>query len=91
MLNEYAVAAYELAPSYLFNDNKGTTQTVNNPDTNTYTKFVDTKYFKTRQYVANAMLKVAYIPTHLNVADFFTKALEFTLFNRFRTYLGVIL
>ena len=31
---------YTLEPPYLFNDNKGTTQTVNNPVTNSNTKYV---------------------------------------------------
>ena len=43
---------YSLEPPYLFNDNKGTTQTVNNPVTNSNTKRVATKEFRTRQYIA---------------------------------------
>ena len=43
---------YTLEPPHLINDNKGTTQTVNNPVTNSNTKHVATKYFRTRQYIA---------------------------------------
>ena len=35
---------YTTEPPYLINDNKGTTQTVNNPVTNSNTKHVATKY-----------------------------------------------
>ena len=61
----------------------------NNPDTNAYTKHVDTKYFKIRDYIRQLYLRVAYIPTHMNVADFFTKALDYKAFNKFRTHIGV--
>ena len=80
---------YTIEPSYLFNDNKGTTQTVNNPVTNSNTKHVATKYFRTRQYIAQRLLRVCYVPTNMNVSDFFTKALTETPFCMFRAYLGM--
>ena len=78
------------APSpYLFNDNKGTTQTVNNPETRTTNKHIAVKEFVTRRYVASQQLRVAYVPTHLNLADFFTKALMYRAFADFRNYIGI--
>ena len=44
---------------YLFNDNKGTTQTVNNPVANSNTKHFETKYFRTRQCIVPRLLRVA--------------------------------
>ena len=80
---------FAIEPPYLFNDNKGTTQTVNNPVTNSNTKHVATKEFRTRQYIAQRLLRVCYIPTDMNIADFFTKALTETPFSKFRAFLGI--
>ena len=80
---------FTIEPPYLFNDNKGTTQTVNNPVTNSNTKHVATKEFRTRQYIAQRLLRVCYIPTNMNIADFFTKALTETPFSKFRAFLGM--
>ena len=80
---------FTIEPPYLFNDNKGTTQTVNNPVTNSNTKHVATKEFRTRQYIAQRLLRVCYIPTDMNIADFFTKALTETPFCKFRAFLGI--
>ena len=78
-----------IEPPYLFNDNKGTTQAVNNPVTNSNTKHVATKEFRTRQYIAQRLLRVCYILTDMNIADFFTKALTETPFSKFRVFLGM--
>ena len=80
---------YQFRPFPLFNDNLGSTQTVNNPDTSWRTRHLDVKYFKVRDYIREMKLTVSHIATHLNVADFFTKALNFKLFSRFRTYMGI--
>ena len=80
---------FAIEPPYLFNDNKGTTQTVNNPVTNSNTKHVVTKEFRTRQYIAQRLLRVCYIPTDINIADFFTKALTEAPFSKFRAFLGM--
>ena len=80
---------YQFRPFPLFNDNLGSTQTVNNPDTSWRTRHLDVKYFKVRDYIREMKLTVSHIATHLNVADFFTKALNFKPFSRFRTYMGI--
>ena len=80
---------YTLEPPYLFNKNKGTTQTVNNPVTNSNTKHVAIKYFRTRQYIAQRLLRVCYVPTTMNISDFLTKALTETPCCMFRAYLGM--
>ena len=80
---------FQFRPFPLFNDNLGSTQTVNNPDTSWRTRHLDVKYFKVRDYIREMKLTVSHIATHLNVADFFTKALNFKPFSRFRTYMGI--
>ena len=82
---------YKMDPPYLFNDNMGTVQTVNNPETKLSNKHIDTKYFATRKYVAEERLRVAYVPTHYNLSDFMTKALLHRGFAAFREYCGVSL
>ena len=82
---------YVIPTSVLGNDNMGTTQTVNNPETKPRNRFVGTKHFKTRKYIMWARLAVNYIPTAKNVSDMFTKALVYGPFAKFRTYVGVTL
>ena len=81
--------SYFMKPFPLFNDNLGATQTVNNPDTSWRTRHLDVKYFKIRDYIKEMKLTVSHVPTHLNVADFFTKALTYPHFSKFRTYLSI--
>ena len=78
-----------MKPFPLFNDNLGATQTVNNPDTSWRTRHLDVKYFKVRDYIKQMKLTVSHVPTTLNVADYFTKALTYRDFNKFRQYLSV--
>ena len=80
---------YQMKPFPLFNDNLGATQTVNNPDTSWRTRHLDVKYFKVRDYIREQKLTVSHVSTNLNVADFFTKALAYPLFSKYRTYLGM--
>jgi hypothetical protein len=82
-------AGYYMKPFPLFNDNLGATQTVNNPDTSWRTRHLDVKYFKVRDYIREQKLTVSHVSTNLNVADFFTKALAYPLFSKYRTYLGI--
>ena len=80
---------YTMKPFPLFNGNLGATQTVNNPDTSWRTRHLDVKYFKIRDYIKEMKLTVSHVPTDLNVADFFTKALTYRNFAKFRNYLSI--
>ena len=74
-----------LPPSPIMVDNKGTTQTVNNPmSTAQASKHLDLRYFKVRDHIRERKLRVQFLRTHLNVADFFTKALPDPAFRNFR-------
>jgi hypothetical protein len=74
-----------LPPTPIHVDNKGTTQTVNNPvSTAQASKHLDLRYFKVRDYIRERKLRVDFLRTHLNVSDFFTKALPDGPFKDFR-------
>ena len=78
----------KMPPTPVFVDNKGTTQTVNNPmSTAQASKHLDTRYFKVRDHIREHKLRVQFIRTHLNVADFFTKALPMPAFGDYRASL----
>ena len=78
---------YSLDP--LISSTTTRTQTVINPVTNSNTKHAATKEFRTRQYIAQRLPRVCYIPTDMTIADFFTKALTETPFCKFRAFLGM--
>ena len=81
---------FKLDPLWLFNDNLGTVQTINRPDsTSPGIKHIDTRYFRIRQSVEHGKLRVAYVGTDLNVADFFTKGLAWPKFSLFRDRIGL--
>jgi hypothetical protein len=89
-IDESSETGYCMKPFPLFNDNLGATQTVNNPVTSWRTRHLDVKYFKIRDYIKEQKLTVSHISTNLNVADFFTKALAYPMFSKFRNYLGIV-
>ena len=79
-----------LDPLQLFNDNLGTVQTINNPEsTSQRSKHIGTRYFRIRQYVADQNIRVSYISTDYNVADFFTKGLRNPKFSYFKNILAI--
>ena len=82
-------SGYHMKPFPLFNGNLGATQTVNNPDMSWRTRHLDVKYFKIRDYIKGMKLTVSHVSTTLNVADYFTKALTYRDFNKFRQYLSI--
>ena len=47
-------------------------------------KHLDLRYFKVRDHIRERKLRVQFLRTHLNVADFFTKALPDPAFRNFR-------
>ena len=52
-------------------------------------RHIDTRYFRIRQHVAKQDIRVAYLGTDFNVADFFTKGLTNPKFKDFRHMLGL--
>ena len=86
------MTGYHMKPLPIFNGNVGATQTLNNPDTSWSwrARHLDVKYFKIRDYSKEQKLSVSHISTNLNVAGFFTKALAYPMFSKFRIYLGIV-
>ena len=78
----------KMPPTPVWVDNKGTTQTVNNPmSTAQASKHLDTRYFKVRDHIREHKLRVQFLRTHLNIADFFTKALPMPAFGDYKASL----
>ena len=81
---------FRLDPLQIFNDNLGTTQTINNPEaTSQRSKHIDVRYLRIRQHVQRQQLRVSYLGTDFNVADFFTKALKNPKFSGFLKVIGM--
>ena len=49
-------------------------------------RHIDIKYFFVKDRVDKKQVKIEYLPTHLMLADYFTKPLQGGLFNRLRKY-----
>jgi hypothetical protein len=63
-------------------DNKGAGNIAENDVNNKLTKHIDIRYHFVRQYIQKKVIELFYVPTDLNVADIFTKALGPDVFNR---------
>ena len=72
------------SPIPIMCDNQGTVFTAHNPNQNQRSKHLDIRYFKVRQYIEEKLVNVLFVPTKLNLADFFTKSLNTQSFTRFR-------
>jgi hypothetical protein len=72
------------APIPIMCDNQGTVFTAHNPNQNQRSKHLDIRYFKVRQYIEDKLVNVLFVPTKLNLADFFTKSLHSQAYTRFR-------
>ena len=59
----------------LFCDNKAATDVAYNPEHHTRMKHVERRHFFVRELVEEHRLRVPYVETDKNLADFFTKAL----------------
>jgi len=78
-----------LPPVELQRDNRAMLHMpVNSPDS-ARTKHIDVHFHYLRAAVAKGQVVVAYVPTHDNAADIFTKALPREKFQKFRTVRGM--
>ena len=81
---------YQMDPLLILNDNLGTVQTINNPEsTSGRSKHIDTRYFRVRQHVKAKQLRFCWIETNFNIADFFTKGLRNPKFKFFCDVIGM--
>ena len=79
---------YKMTGNTIFQDNKSAILMERN-GRNSCTgnsRHIDIKYFFVKDRVDKKQVKVEYLPTHLMVADFFTKPLQGWLFSLLRKY-----
>ncbi|CAI9276138.1 unnamed protein product [Lactuca saligna] len=70
-------------------DNKSSLFLSQNPIAHKRAKHIDIDYHLVRRFVASGKLKTKHAPTHLQLADIFTKSLPRPLFDQFRSKLRV--
>lgn len=82
---------HALPPSVptLLCDNKSALFLSQNPISHKRAKHIDIDYHFIRELVASGKLDTQFIPTHLQLADIFTKSLPRPIFERFRIKLRV--
>lgn len=73
----------ESKPIVIYEDNRGCIGIAKNSDSKR-SKHIDVKYHFIRDYISKGIIKVEEIPTDLQVADMFTKALPTCKFTKFR-------
>ena len=71
-------------PTNLMVDNQSAIALAYNPELHSRTKHIDRRHFFIRECVENMQLRVPFVPTKENVADFFTKPLQGKQFFYFR-------
>ena len=77
-------------PTTLYCDNQGAIRLSKDATFHGRTKHIDVHFHFIRQTVASGQLSLIFVPTGNMTADIFTKALDRTKFERFRTDLNVM-
>ena len=82
---------YSMPPVPLGNDNASANIVANNPMTTFRNRHIATRYFQVRNYVRNLQILPTHVPTKINVADLFTKAVvEYQRFDMLRRACGMV-
>ena len=76
-------------PSPILADNNGANILAEDPTFHNRAKHIDIKFHAIREYIDHGHLSIAYVPTHDNIADIFTKALPPKPFARLRNLMGI--
>ena len=63
-------------PIHLHCDNKAAVDSAYNPENHARTKHIDRRHYFIRELVEDGKIVVPFVPTDLNIADFFTKSLK---------------
>jgi len=69
--------------------NKSVISLAKNPISHGRSKHIETRFHFIREHVTNGMIELHYCPTELQLADDFTKALKFDIFEFLRKKLDV--
>ena len=72
----------------IFADNKSSIARAQNPSYSDATRHIDVKYHLVRDYVAQKLIEVHYVPSAENIADIFTKPLTAVQLTRFACMRG---
>lgn len=78
-----------IQPLSLFCDNRATLHMAVNSADSSRTKHIDIPYHYLRESVSKGVVQPTFVPTHENVADMFTKALDRVKFAKFRKAIGM--
>lgn len=78
-----------ISPTLLFCDNKSAISLTANPILHARTKHIEVDFHFVREKVSSGSINVRYIPTHLQLADIFTKSLSRFAHSTIRTKLGM--
>jgi len=77
------------SPLVLLCDNQSSIFLVVNPVSHKRSKHIDLDYHFMRELVTSGVLTIHYVPTHLQIADIFTKSLDHPAFIFFRSKLRI--
>lgn len=78
-----------VSPTLLFCDNKSAISLTANPILHARTKHIEVDFHFVREKVSSGSLSIRYVPSHLQLADIFTKSLTRFVHVNLRTKLGM--
>jgi hypothetical protein len=81
---------YKLSKVSLLCDNESAIRMTDNPVEHNRTKHIDIRYHFLRNHQQNGDIKIAYVSTHNQLADIFTKPLDEKTFNKLRNELNIL-
>jgi hypothetical protein len=80
---------HEMDPTIIHYDNQSCVKLSENPVFHDRSKHIETTYHYIRDMVQRKAVHVQYLPTHVQIADIFTKPLDKMKFEYFRERLGL--
>jgi hypothetical protein len=71
-------------------DNESAVRMVDNPVERSHTKHIDIRYHFLRDHQQNGDIEIAYVNTHNQLADIFTKPLDEKTFSKLRNEVNIL-
>jgi hypothetical protein len=81
---------YKLIKVHLLCDNESAIRMADNPVERSRTKHIDIRYHFLRDYQQKEDIEIAYVSTHNQLADIFTKPLDEKTFSKLRNELNIL-